>query len=62
MTLLSPLRAKLASFDHAYVVAIRLRDATGLQQYVVRTGFALQPYRVIATKPGDDAQILTLVA
>lgn len=59
---LSPLRAKLSSFDHAYTVAIRLRDLTGVEQYIVRTGLALQPFRVVPAKPGHDTHIMALVA
>lgn len=62
MATLSPLRKKLASFDHAYIVAIRLRDATGAEQYIVRTGLALQPYRVVPAELGHDTHIMALVA
>lgn len=39
---LSPLRARLASFDHAYALAVQMRRATDRSQFVVRTGALLQ--------------------
>jgi len=61
MSALSPLRARLASFDHAYAIATRLRRATGVDQYVVRTGDPLQPVRVTTHVPRDGANLLALV-
>jgi hypothetical protein len=56
MQQLSPLRARLASFEHAYAVATRLRRLTGRDQFVVRTGHPLQPVRITETLPmaADD--------
>lgn len=62
MTALSPLRARLASFDHAYAVAIRLRGTTGHGQFVVSTGNPIQPFRVSPTLPTLGEQLLVLVA
>lgn len=61
MTELSPLRTRLASFEHAYAVATRLRRATGCDQYVVRTGDPLQPVRVTSRRPLDDSTLVALV-
>lgn len=62
MTQLSPLRARLASFEHAYSVATQLREATGRDQFVVRTGDPIQPFRVITTRPLDHEHLLVRVA
>lgn len=61
MQTLSPLRARLASFEHAYALATRLHRATGRDQYVVRTGNPFQPVHVRMTLPGDREHILALV-
>jgi hypothetical protein len=55
-------RAALASFDHAYAVAVRLRHATGRPQFVLRTGDPLQPFRVSSTGPERRQALMTLVA
>ncbi|WP_235682095.1 hypothetical protein [Sphingobium yanoikuyae] len=55
-------RAALASFDHAYAVAIRMRHATGHPQFVLRTGDPLQPFRVSSTGPQRHHALMTLVA
>jgi hypothetical protein len=57
MQTLSPLRARLASFEHAYVIAARLRRQTGCDQFIVRTLNPLQPVRV-TTVPPDDRDYL----
>lgn len=57
----SPLRARLASFDHAYAVAHQLRRITGMRQYVLRTGDPFQPVRVSDHKP-DGLVMLAMVA
>lgn len=57
----SPTRARLASFEHAYAVAIRLRLATGLDQFVVVTGNPLQPVRVTTQPPGEPLNILARI-
>ncbi|WP_339348612.1 hypothetical protein [uncultured Sphingomonas sp.] len=59
---LSPLRARLASFDHAYVVALRLRRATGRLHYVVRTHDPLQPFRVTDRQPPRPDRTLAMIA
>jgi hypothetical protein len=61
MQLLSPLRARLASFDHAYALAIQLRRATGHDQFVIRTGDPIQPVRVTSLPPDEGDSLLTLV-
>lgn len=59
---LSPHRARLASFDHAYAVALRLRRATGRLHYVVRTHDPLQPYRVTDRQPPQPDRTLAMIA
>lgn len=59
---LSPRRAELASFDHAYAVAVQLRSHSGIDQFVVRTGSALQPFRITSQRPGATERILAMVA
>ncbi|MFC0684024.1 hypothetical protein [Novosphingobium clariflavum] len=59
---LSALRQRLASFEHAYAVAIQLQEATGADQFVVRTGNPFQPYRVSRVRPRGGETILALVA
>lgn len=64
---LSPRRAELASFEHAYVVALRMRAETGRVQIILRTGHPLQPYRVVpsgadAAQTKVDETVLALVA
>jgi hypothetical protein len=60
MQIFSPLRARLASFEHAYALATQLRRVTGRDQFVVRTHDPLQPVRVTAAPP-DDAALLLMV-
>lgn len=50
----------LASFENAYAVAIQLREATGVDQFVVRTGNATQPFRVSRqrTQAPETTQVL----
>lgn len=57
----SPKRT-LASFENAYAVAIQLRRATGVHQFVVRTGNLLQPFRVSRRMPDEPELILATVA
>jgi hypothetical protein len=58
---LSPMRGHLASFDHAYAVALQERKRTGRRQYVVRTDNPLQPHRV-CLEVANDGQTLALIA
>jgi hypothetical protein len=62
MTNLSPLRARLASFEHAYAVATQLRETTGRNPFVVRTGNPVQPFRVVTTLPANDEEPLVRFA
>lgn len=55
------LRARLASFAHAYAVAVQRRAETGDCQFVSRTGNPLQPHRVSAAPPGPQEILLILV-
>lgn len=59
---LSPRRQQLASFEHAYAIAVQLREATGRDQFVVRTGNPIQPFRVVTTLPANDEHLLVRVA
>lgn len=61
MPQLSPLRARLASFPHAYALAWQLRRATGRDQFIVRTDNPLQPIRVIDRLPRDGAVLMALL-
>ena len=61
MTYLSPLRARLASFEHAYAVAICLRRQTGRDQFVIHTGDPLQQVRVSASPAPDGARLMALI-
>lgn len=62
MSAFSPLRAKLASYENAYAVAVQRRIASGRRQYVIRTGDAVQAYRVTAEPPLPEDELLTMVA
>jgi hypothetical protein len=61
MKTLSPLRARLASFEHAYVLATRLRHATGRHQFVVCTGDPFRPVHVTATPPAETDRVLAWI-
>lgn len=62
MSALSPLRHRLTTFERCYAVAIHMRRETHVDQFVIRTGIPLQPFRVTARRPTDDEQILAWVA
>lgn len=59
---LSPRRAQLASFEHAYAVAVQLRERSGINQFVIRTGDPEQPVRIVTERPSDGEHLLALVA
>jgi hypothetical protein len=59
---LSPRRAQLASFEHAYAVAVQLRERSGIDQFVIRTGNPEQPVRITTECPTDGAHLLAMVA
>ncbi len=52
----------LASFDNAYAVAIRLKESTGDNQYVVSTRDASRPFRISHSPPRDPRSIVSLIA
>lgn len=54
-------RARLASFQNAYVVALRLRAQTGEMQYIVRTGNSIQPVLVTSQAPRDGEILLAQI-
>lgn len=62
MVQLSPLRLRLCDFDRAYACAIQRRGATGRNQYVIRTGSPIQPFRVTETRPAKDENLVLHVA
>jgi hypothetical protein len=55
------LRARLASFPHAYAVALRLREQTGDHQYIIRSADPVRPVRVSAVPPRRPDEIMALV-
>jgi hypothetical protein len=55
-------RRHLATFDNAYAVAIRLKESTGADQYVIRTPNAAQPFRVLPSAPRDKRTLVSLIA
>lgn len=55
-------RSRLASFDNAYAVAVQTREASGVDQFIVRTDDPLQPYRVTRDRPLDGDRVLAMVA
>ena len=59
---LSPGRRSLASFENAYAVAVQLRETTGVDQFIVRTGDPVQPFRVSKREPRHPETVLALVA
>lgn len=55
------LRARLASFPHAYAVALRLRAQTGEHQYIIRSANPLRPVRVSTSPPVGSDEVMALV-
>ncbi|MFZ5700774.1 MAG: hypothetical protein ACOY4P_05405 [Pseudomonadota bacterium] len=62
LPLLSPRRGRLAGWEHSYRVAVQRRTASGKEQFILRTGNPLQPYRVTSRLPAPSEHILALVA
>ncbi len=62
MNTVSIQRRCLASFDNAYAVAVRLKESTGNNQYVVKTPDASRPFRVAQSAPRDQRTIVSLIA
>lgn len=62
MNIVSNLRRDLASFDNAYAVAVRLKETTGTDQYVVKTPDASRPFCVSQGAPRDKRPIVSLIA
>ncbi len=61
MNSVSAPRRHLASFDNAYAVAVRLKESTGDNQYVVKTPDTAQPFRVSPSAPRDLRTIVSLI-
>jgi hypothetical protein len=55
-------RADLASFDHAYAVALQVRRHTGRCQFILRTGNVLQPVRTSSLPPRLPEILLAIIA
>ncbi|MGK6324627.1 hypothetical protein ACMGDM_16300 [Sphingomonas sp. DT-51] len=62
MSITAPAARTLASFDNAYTVAVQLRETTGFDQFVVRTGNPIQPFRVSRRRPQAPETMLAQVA
>jgi hypothetical protein len=62
MSIIAPAARTLASFDNAYAVAVQLRETTGVDQFVVRTGNPIQPFRVSRRRPQAPETMLAQVA
>ncbi|OUC53599.1 hypothetical protein CA262_20825 [Sphingobium sp. GW456-12-10-14-TSB1] len=62
MVPLSPLRGRLAGFPNAYACAIQRWTATGRNQFVIRTGDPVQPFRVTEARPANDENLVLRVA
>ena len=62
MPSLSPRRAQLAGFEHAYAVALQRRRHSGVCQFIIETGNPMQPFRTSSRTPGNEETILALVA
>jgi hypothetical protein len=54
-------RSRLNGFDAAYRVAISAREASGVDHFIIRTGDALQPFRVTNQCPRDASRVITHV-
>jgi hypothetical protein len=62
MNIVSNSRRHLASFDNAYAIAVRLKETTGTDQYVVKTPDASRLFRVSQGAPRDRRTIVSLIA
>lgn len=60
--LLSSRRGQLASFNHAYRLAVQRRKCSGVIQFVVSTGDPVQPFRTTSRPPEPAERLLALVA
>ena len=59
---LSSRRRQLASFAHAYRVAVQQRRCSGVNQYVDSTGDPVQPFRTTSQPPHCAERLLAMVA
>jgi hypothetical protein len=62
MPALSPFRAHLAGVSHSYAIAIQRQAATGRNQFVIRTGDPIQPFRVTDIRPANAEELVLCVA
>ena len=58
---LSICRARLASFEHAYAVAVQRKTHGGRDQFILATGDAVQPYRITSRRPSDGDTVLAVI-
>lgn len=59
---LSPRRQQLSSFDRCYAVGIQKRRHSGVNQFILRTGNPLQPFRTTSQVPKRHERIVALIA
>jgi hypothetical protein len=59
---LSSRRAVLASFDHAYAVALHLKRESGRCQFIARTNDPVQPFRTASLPPRLPATLIAIIA
>lgn len=62
MPAMSPLRARLAGVSHSYAIAVQRRTLTGRNQFVIRTGDPIQPFRVTESLPANGEELVLCVA
>ena len=62
MPSLSPLRDKLAGFPNCYAIALQRQKMTGRNQFVIRTGDPIQPFRVTEAQPQREDDLVLRVA
>jgi len=55
-------RNRLNDFEAAYRVAIRAREASGVDHFIIRTDNTLQPFRVTSHRPRDASRVMAYVA
>ena len=55
---LSPRRHLRSSFDRCYAVGIQRRMHSGVNQFILRTGNPLQPFRTTSRAPKRDERLL----
>jgi len=59
---LSPRRAELASFEHAYRLGTVVAEQSHVDQFVIATGDPFQPYRLVEHQIANDDAVIACVA